>query len=214
MEDLRFRHPFSMLISGPTGSGKTRLVLDFLCEHEQTTTIGKPVIRVLYCYGIWQEFYERFSNHKVDINFHQGFAYDYLDMKPDVIVVDDLMEELSRDKHLTAMFTKTSHHQGISVILLTQNLFFQSKQMRTISLNSHYIVLLKNPRDQLQVMTLGRQIFPTNSTFFNQAYDEAVKQPYSHLIIDMTSSCPDWMRLRQRETVKGQSGFTVFEMRQ
>lgn len=203
-----------MLISGPTGSGKTRLVFDLLCDHEHTTTIGKSVIRVLYCYGIWQDFYDSFSHPRVDITFHDGFCYDYADMRPDIIVVDDLMEEMSRDKQLVAMFTKTSHHKGISVVFLTQNIFFQSKHMRTISLNSHYIILLKNPRDQQQVMTLGRQIYPTNSSFFNQAYEEAVKEPYSHLIIDMTSSCPDALRLRQRNVVKGQAGFVIFEMRQ
>ena len=213
MDDLRFKHPFSMMVSGPTGSGKTRLVFDFISHFRDTISIDKPVLKVLYCYDIWQKIYETDFGPEVDITFHKGFCYDYADMNPDLMIIDDLMDELSKDKNLTAVFTKTSHHKSISVVFITQNLFVQSKQMRTISLNCHYIILLKNPRDQLQVMMLGRQIFPNNLLFFTQAYEEAVKQPYSHLIIDMTSSCPDNLRLRQRIRSQGHGGYVIFENR-
>ena len=46
----------------------------------------------------------------------------------------------------------------MSVIFLTQNLFHKNKHMRTISLNAHYLVLFKNPRDVEQFTTLARQM--------------------------------------------------------
>lgn len=211
--ELRFKHPFCMLVSGPTGSGKTWLIYDFIGDFSNTTTISKSGINILYCYGIWQATYEKPLPANVKVTFHRGFCYDYEDYRPDLVIIDDLMLELANDKGLVGMFTKNSHHKGISVIFLTQNLFFQSKEIRTISLNSHYICLLKNPRDKLQVMTLGRQIFPGNSTFFVEAYEEAVKDPFSHLIIDMTSACPDELRLRQRKVINGKKGYIIFEMR-
>jgi len=45
------------------------------------------------------------------------------------------------------MFTKISHHRNVSVVYLTQNVFDKNKYARTISLNAHYLVLIKNPRD-------------------------------------------------------------------
>ena len=143
---LKYKHPFSMMVSGPTGSGKTIFVFDLLTHLPQLVT-GLHSAKVLYCYGAWQE---RFTQAPAGVEFHDGFPSDYLDRSADLIVLDDLMEELSKDKNLTALFTKTSHHSNISVIFVTQNLFFQSKEMRTISLNCHYIVLLKNPRDRQQ----------------------------------------------------------------
>ena len=56
-------------------------------------------------------------------------------------------------------FTKISHHRNLSVVYVCQNLFDKFKYHRTISLNSHYIVLLRNPRDTQPVANLARQIF-------------------------------------------------------
>lgn len=199
------------MISGPTGSGKTHAAFGLLRNFHSQTTIPAKTINVLYCYSIWQEQYANFKSDDVFIQFYEGFCTDFEDQHPTVIVIDDLMEELAKDKTLVSLFTKASHHKNISIIFLTQNLFVQSREMRTVSLNCHYIFLMKNPRDRLQIQTLARQMYPQNSNFFMRAYDEAVAKPFSYLIVDMTGSCQDKYRLRQRENVKGVSGYIVFE---
>ena len=75
----------------------------------------------------------------------------------------DLMT--STDDRVVDIFTKISHHRNLSVAYFTQNLFYKNKQTRTLSLNSHYIVLLKNARDATQRSNLARQIYPGKSTF-------------------------------------------------
>ena len=58
------------------------------------------------------------------------------------------------------------HEQFILVVLyLTQNLFPPGKLSRTISLNSHYIVVFKNPRDSLGISTLAKQMFPGRTKY-------------------------------------------------
>lgn len=210
MNHLKFKHPFTLLIAGPTSSGKTNLIIKLLNDYRATTSIEKDRIKVLLCYGVWQETYKEINNPCIEVIFNEGFAYEYEDIRPDIMILDDLMSEIANDKQLTAVFTKTSHHLNISVIFITQNIFHQSKEMRTISLNSHYIIVMKSPRDKMQIMTLGRQIYPTKSSFFIKAYETAVAEPYGHLIIDMTSTSPDEMRLRQRKVIKDVSGFEVY----
>jgi len=61
---------------------------------------------------------------------------------------------------VTDIFTKISHHRDISVLHLIQNLFDNNKYARTISLNSHYLALFKNPRDVGQFEVLARQMYP------------------------------------------------------
>ena len=83
----------------------------------------------------------------------------YLDVNIcNLIVIDDQMIEAGKDNRIVNLFTKGSHHRNLSVIYIVQHLFHQGKGNRSISLNSHYLVLFKNPRDKLQILTLAEQI--------------------------------------------------------
>ena len=80
-----------------------------------------------------------------------------------LIIIDDMIEDVNRD--ILSLFVKGSHHLRRSCILVLQNLYHSNPNMRTISLNSHYIVLFKQPRDMLQIMCLGKQMYPHASRF-------------------------------------------------
>ena len=88
-----------------------------------------------------------------------------------LLIIDDLMSET--DSRVTKLFTKGSHHKNASVIYISQNLFHKGKENRYISLNSHYLILFKNPRDALQITHLGRQIFPDKGKYFREAFTDA-----------------------------------------
>ena len=83
-----------------------------------------------------------------------------------------------------------------SVIYLSQNLFFQKKEYRDISLNSHYLILMKNARDQSQILSLAKQLRPGNTRFVPRAYEKATKDAHSYLIVDAHPSQNDALRLR------------------
>ena len=87
------------------------------------------------------------------------------------------MIDASKDKRIVNLFTRGFHHRNLSVIYIVQNLFHQGKGSRSISLNSHYLVLFKNPRDKLQILTLAKQMFHTQTDFFIYQNEEAVKSP-------------------------------------
>ena len=90
--------------------------------------------------------------------------------------MDDLMT--STDDRVVDIFTKISHHRSPSVVYLTQNIFYKNKQTRTLSLNSHYILLFKNARDATQVANLARQMYPDKSAFMIEAFKNATSAPY------------------------------------
>jgi hypothetical protein len=77
-----------------------------------------------------------------------------------------------------------------------QNLFPKGSEMRNISLNSNYIVLMKNSRDRAQIRHLARQIYPGKSKFLIDAYEEATKEPYGYLLLDFRNTTPDKIRVR------------------
>ena len=197
---LAFQHPFTCMLAGPTSSGKTVLTRDIIVNHNKTFWFEKAhpdELKILWAYGQWQEFYnEIIPNCK--INYIDGLPNEEEidEISPHLIIIDDLMSELADNKNLTKIFTKGSHHKNISVIFITQNVFHQGSQMRTISLNSHYFLLMKNPRDQGQIVSLANQVFNRNRKFLIEAYFDATKNQYSYIRVDMRQNTPDKYRVQ------------------
>ena len=113
------------------------------------------------------------------------------------------MDEM--EQRVASLFTKKSHHRNISVMYIEQNLFHKGKNHRTISLNAHYMVLFKNPRDESQIYSIAQQMFPRNSTYMLVAFTAATSEkPHGYLLIDMKQQTPDRLRLRchkEKQTV-------------
>ena len=94
----------------------------------------------------------------------------------------------------------TSLHSQFYIV---QNLFHQGKGSRSISVNSHYLLLFKNPRDKLHILTLAKQMYPGKTDFFLNQYEEAVKRPFGYLLIDLKTTTQDSCQLRTNVTFKG-----------
>ena len=121
----------------------------------------------------------------------------YFDVnKRNLIVFDDQMIDASKDKQIVNLFTRGSHHRNLRVIYIVQNIFHQGKGRRRISLNSHYLVLFKNPRDKLQILTLAKQMYPGQTDLFLNQYEEVVKRSFGYLLIDLKTTTQDNCRLR------------------
>jgi len=139
-------HPFTAIVSGPTGCGKTAWVQRLIDNmHEMIEPVPR---RIRYYYGEYQHAFNNYAS----VHFEEGLPQlsdEVFDgSEPSMIVIDDQMSDINQV--VADIFTKVSHHRNISILHLTQNLFHKNRHMRTISLNSHYLVLFKNPRDVSQ----------------------------------------------------------------
>ena len=190
--DPRWKHPFTCIVAGPTSCGKTHFVSRLVRVAKEK--IDPPPDRIVWFYGEWQEAYSQLRD--VNVDFIEGLPDEkMLDPKVrNLVIVDDLLAET--DARVTRMFTKGSHHRNISIIYISQNLFDKNKENRTISLNSHYIVLFKSPRDALQMEHLARQMYPGKTKFMREAFTDATREPFSYLLIDLKPSTPEDLRLR------------------
>ena len=187
---IPFAHPFTAIVSGPTGCGKTQWTLRLL-KHAQSM-ISPPPQKILWCFGVYQKIFDDVTG----VEFHEGVPnLDSFDGRlRTLLILDDLMQET--DSRVTSIFTKISHHRNVSVVYLTQNLFYGSKQNRTISLNAQYFVLYKNARDANQVAYLARQMYPNKSKFMLEAFQDATKQPFTYLLVDLKPESDEQYRLR------------------
>ena len=60
---------------------------------------------------------------------------------------------------MSQLIAKGSRNRNISLVLITQNVFPQGQSSPDISLNSNYLVVFKNPRDEAQIVHLARQVY-------------------------------------------------------
>ena len=199
LDDIAFSHPFSCIVSGPSGSGKSYHVRNILKDALYLIKNLENEPKILWVYGIWQSLYD--ENTDVNIDYSESFPTEEQFKSYDIIIFDDLMSEMKNDDRLSKAFTKYSHHFNTSVFFITQNLFFKSSHFRDASLSAHYMIIFKNWRDQTQIMALSRQLYPQNSSMFMEVYNDATKERFGYIRVSLVF-CDEKFRLLTRYTSK------------
>ena len=201
VDDIKFKHPFTVKLAGNRRTGKTHFTKTLLLKNRELIT--PPIDSIIWFYASRQEdvFNEIESTLKHQrVQFIQGLPkqntiQDTIERRHGrkLVVLDDLMEEASNRSDVAALFTN-GRHEDVSVIFLSQNLFHKGKYSRDISLSTDYMVAFKNPRDSSTINNLGRQM--GNAKFLQEAYRDATKDAFSHLFMDLRSDTSDALRYR------------------
>jgi len=195
-KNLQFRHPFNCLIAGPSQCGKTTELRQVLEHHKETIDgIEKPVLKVVWCYGKWQRYYE-IPVKNVEFKYLEGMPEAEDVIGYDIIVLDDLIQLIDKSPFVAHLFTAGTHHDNQSVIVLTQNYFQKGEICNTLRKNAHYVVMFKDPGDITAVRTMSHRMFPENPKYLIEAFKQATAQPHGYLLIDRTQETDDECRLR------------------
>ena len=188
-----FQHPFRCYISGPSCCGKTELLQKILLNYN--SLINKPIDRIVFCYSVWQEKYDLLKY--LPIEFNQGLkkSEEFDPQMNNLLILDDLMQSCKDSMDIFNLFSVDSHHRNISVFLVSQNIYTKGKFTRDLNLNSSYIILFKNLRDQTQINVLARQMFPGKAKEFLKIIEDAnlSDNGYGYIFLDLNpNTSPDF----------------------
>lgn len=190
--DYKLNIPSNIIVAGSSLSGKTTFLLTLLDNAEKM--FNPCPNEIVYCYGEYNENIPRLEAKGFTVLY--GIPTEEFIMsrqKPFVLILDDLML-LTNKKYLDDLFTKKSHHNNFCIIFLTQNPF--DKNLSTARQNAHYIVMMRAPNAILHIRNLGIQLFPGKVNEFMKAYNDATKELYGYLLIDIHPSSFNELRLR------------------
>ena len=166
-----------------------------LLRHSHTLA-NLPNEKITWFYGEWQPLYSTLSTIHPNIECEEGLpnlsSFDSRNIN--LVVIDDFMSET--DERVTKLFTKKSHHCNPSVIYLVQNLFPKGKESQTISINAQLIILFKNPRNNVQVVNLTKQMYSGRVKYMQEAFRHATFAPHGYLFVDLKQTPPEHLRLR------------------
>ena len=194
-----FETPTTISLSGISGAGKTFWVR-FLIQNIDKM-FDPPPQKVMYAYNVWQKMFSEMEKEHDFIHFIQGIPTEndlenLLNNEPQCLVLDDMMLECVNNPRIERLFTQGSHHRNLTVLFLNQNVFCQGKNARNISLNTHHMILFKNPRDIQQIKSLARQL--GFGKCLEEAYADALSEKYGYLVVDMSPHSEDAHRLRTK----------------
>lgn len=176
-EDLYIQTPFRLTVSGSSGTGKTQWIQRFIRHHQQI--IGHTFDTILFLYGEYQQLFDDIKQEHPAITWCEGFCHEtVLDvLHPDksrkLLILDDLLNEISKDKLIESFYIRKSHHWNVSIIFTTQ--YLHDKHLRLINLNTTDYVLFKSVRDVTPIRILALQMYPTKWRLFIETYMQATR---------------------------------------
>jgi len=192
--DLRFSHPSNVLVCAPSGAGKSYFVKRIVENRSEMFNVTFE--KVLWYYTEYQSIYNELAEHQ-NVQFIEGApTMDHFPPGegPKFVIVDDMMDQIKRNPDFLKIAIKGSHHRNLSFWFLSQSIF--PPNFRQISLQAHYIILLKSPRDVQQIRTFVLQVDPAHWRGLLEAYEDATREGHSYILFDLHVRQKDHLRLR------------------
>ena len=96
---------------------------------------------------------------------------------------DDFLTEGINSDQIAQLYI-SGRHLNISLIFLSQNFFAKGKHQVTQNRNTEVVILMENLSDQTIIRNLAYKMYPKQEQFLIDSYNDSIKSPYGHLLIN------------------------------
>jgi len=186
-------HPIRMVVAGPSGSGKSWLIVKMIQHREQL--FSTKFHRILYCVPskmsqIHHHIFEEIKSFFPEAEFHLDLPKaDVIvgDNLPKLIILDDMMQQIFTSRFMEDVFIQHSHHSSCSIIFTSQNFFSNSKD-KTIVRQCNYKIIFQSPSDLVLLRHISCQLKPDDSNFLIKIFDSLEKlfphDDFKYVLVD------------------------------
>ena len=188
-------HPYRILITGGSGSGKTNVLINLINEQHDIDKI------YLYAKDLSEPKYEYLIKKREDAGIkHLNNPNAFIECSN---TMDDVYENIhdynsSRKRKILIVFDDMfirCRKLNISLVFITQSYFSVPKDVRLNS--THYLIMKINNRKELQNIAINHSA-DIDYKDFMKIYRECTKKPFNILTIDTTLPASDPLRFRKK----------------
>ena len=204
-------HPYRIIITGGSGSGKTNALLNLINNQPNINKI------YLYAKDLYESKYQFLINkrestglrHFNDPKAFIEYSNDMQDVYKNInyynpnkenkilIVFDDMIADMINNKKLNSIVTELfirGRKLNISLVFITQSYFKVPKDVR---LNTTHFFIMKIPnKRELQQIAINHSS-DINTKDFANIYRKYTDEPYSFLVNDTTLASNNPLRFRK-----------------
>ena len=158
--DLKFKSPFQMCISGASMSGKSEFIVKLIVHRAQVFDVSfnqiyycQPESLTLRHNPIFAKIKDSFPTSQLVTGLPDIKMLNLnLDTSHKLVIIDDLMDPFLNSEAMVNLLSADCHHFNISVIFTLQNFFARSKFGKTMSRNVIYRCIFYNRLDLTEIL--------------------------------------------------------------
>ena len=165
----KFCHPGNMAIFGPSKSGKTTLLEKIIQERDAIfSSSGEDITfnSVIYYHGSsWQPIFQSLSDEDPSIQFRRGYPKNKMEDeispedRPALVIFDDLEREIEKHPEAADIVTRDSHHLGLFVVMVFQNLYPSGKHVVAMYRNMDTLIYFRYSNNDHAIMNRFRNFY-------------------------------------------------------
>eukprot|EP00794_Sanderia_malayensis_P010608 gene10608-biopygen7749 len=179
--DFRLKTPCTVMVGGKSKSGKTELLFD-LCVSGVSSPTTRPdstrnefigfTVPMIKTGELPEGDIRRFSRriarcqrqqyraaHNSGLESQQAETAKE-EMRDAIVILDDLMDEMTKNDKMSQFFTRESHHRNLCMFFVWQDIFPKHKHGSTISKNTDYKIIFDNPSCRDSVRRMLGKMYP------------------------------------------------------
>lgn len=192
----KFGHPGNMGVFGPSKSGKTTF-LQKLVQHRDEIfrfTKGESEFKsVVYYYGsTWQPVFQTLSDEDPSIQFRMGYPKNAIreeipeEDRPALVIFDDLEREIQKNPKAIDIVTRDSHHLGLFVVMVFQNLYPSGKHVVAMYRNMDTLVYFRYSNNDYAIISRFRNFYSggKKASDLMEIYKKWTEERGGYMVID------------------------------
>ena len=192
MDNFKFEPYSSIGFVGGSQTGKTSMINTIICNLDRYFKDPVPEF-ILYCYSKYQDSFDKVKECLQDkVLFHQDMPPESMikeigkKYKNPIIIFEDIFEKYIDTKKMLSLFLEGVHHDRLTVFYVLHNLFFASKNRRSLQLSTQYYVIFPTKSDGLSYEMFARRMGSERSKEFKEVLLDVMKdRRYCSAVIDL-----------------------------